>query len=367
MVAPTVLGKSPYETQPFRRRFLFKSVISEKNNINKILTHYGGYMCTAINETRGRHLFGRTLDLEYSYDEKVVITPRKYEREFIHEGNRRSRFAIIGCAALFGNTALYYDAANEAGLCAAALNFPNLCEYHTKKSGKYNVASFELIPFILGECENVSEAVSLLEKTNITPDSFSDKLPSTPLHWIFADKSRAVTLESTPDGITIHENPVGVMTNAPDFKYHVTRLADYMKLSPRPAQNSLCPYCDVESYSRGLGAVGLPGDYSSSSRFVKAVYVKEHTEKSDTKHGAIERFFHIMDSVSVPSGCILTDEGKNVRTVYTSCIDTAAKVYYFTTYEDRRIRAVSLTECATSGLDHTVFDMGSEPDIRRLN
>ena len=323
-------------------------------------------MCTAINETKGRHLFGRTLDLEYSYGEKVVITPRKYEREFIHEGNRLSRFALVGCAARFGNTALYYDAANEAGLCAAALNFPNLCEYHAKKSGKYNVTSFELIPFILGECENVSEAVSLLEKINVTSDSFSDKIPATPLHWIFADKTRAVTLESTADGITVHEDPFGVMTNSPDFRYHVARLADYMSLSPRPAQNSFCPSCEIESYSRGLGAVGLPGDYSSSSRFVRAVYVKEHTERSDTKHGSIERFFHIMDAVSVPSRCIITDQGKNVRTVYTSCIDTAAKIYYFTTYENRRIRAVSLTEHAASGENYTVFDMASEPDILNL-
>ena len=324
-------------------------------------------MCTAINETRGRHLFGRTLDLEYSYNEKVVITPRKYEREFIHEDARRTRFAIIGCAAMFEGMALYYDGANETGLCAAALNFPNFCEYHAKKSDKHNVASFELIPFILGECKNVSEAVYLLEKTNITPDAFSDKLSATPLHWMFADESRAVTLESTTDGIKIHENPFGVMTNAPDFRYHVTHLSDHMDLSPRPAQNNLCPSCEIKNYSRGSGAIGLPGDYSSASRFVKAVYVKEHTEGSNTKDGSIERFFHMMDSVSVPSGCVITDEGKNVRTVYTSCIDTAAKVYYFTTYDDRRIRAVSLRECAAAGESYTVFDMGSEPDILILN
>jgi choloylglycine hydrolase len=116
-----------------------------------------------------------------------------------------------------------------------------------------------------------------------------------------------------------------------------------------------------------LGAVGLPGDYSSSSRFIKAVYVKEHTESADTKDGAAERFFHIMDSVSVPSGCILTNEGKDVRTVYTSCIDTAENIYYFTTYENRRIRAVRLTESAASGEEHTVFDMASESDIQILN
>lgn len=314
-------------------------------------------MCTAINETRTRHLFGRTLDLEYSHNEKIVITPRGI----------KGRFAIIGCAALFDGTALYYDAANEAGLCAAALNFPNYCEYHEKKEGKHNAPSFELIPFILGECENVSEAVALLEKTNVTPKSFSEKLPANPLHWIFADRERAVTLESTWDGIAIHENSLGVMTNAPDLSYHLTRLADYMPLSPRPARNSLCPSYEPVVYSRGLGAFSLPGDFSSTSRFVKAVFVKEHTDIPAENQPCIERFFHMMDSVSVPSGCILTDEGKSVRTVYTSCIDTAENIYYFTTYENRRIRAVSLTEAAADSDGYTVFNMTSESDVLFMN
>lgn len=314
-------------------------------------------MCTAINETRGRHLFGRTLDLEYSHSEKIVITPR----------GAKGRFAIIGCAALFDGTALYYDAANEAGLCAAALNFPNYCEYHEKREGKHNIPSFELIPFILGECKNVAEAAALLEKTNVTPESFSERLPANPLHWIFADRERAVTLESTRGGISIHENSLGVLTNAPDFRYHLTRLADYMKLSPHPEHNSLCPSYEPAVYSRGLGAFGLPGDLSSSSRFVKAVFVKEHTDLPAEKPLCVERFFHMMDSVSVPSGCVVTDGGKSVRTVYTSCIDTAENIYYFTTYENRRIRAVSLTESAADSDGYTVFDMTGESDVMFIN
>ena len=314
-------------------------------------------MCTAINETRGYHLFGRTLDLEYSHGEKIVITPR----------GRYGRFAIIGCAALFKGSALYYDAANEAGLCAAALNFPDYCQYHEKREDKHNVPSFELIPFILGECKSVTEAVSLLERTIVTPESFSEKLPASPLHWIFADRGRAVVLESTRGGIRIHENALGVMTNSPDFDYHLTRLADYLTLSPRPALNSLCPSYAPAIYSRGLGAYGLPGDFSSSSRFVKAVFVKEHTDLPADKQLCIESFFHMMDSVSVPSGCVVTDGGKSVRTVYTSCIDTAEMIYYFTIYESRRIRAVSLTEAAADSDGYTVFDMSGENDVVFLN
>ena len=292
-------------------------------------------MCTAIFDDG---LFGRTLDLECSYGESVVITPRGYEFNYLYEREKRNN-AIIGVAHIEGGVPLYYDAMNENGLCMASLNFPKYAVYQPRDEGKINIASFELIPYVLRSCDSVTEAVYLLKDINITSDSFSSELEPTPLHWMIADKSGSIVVEAVKGFLNIYRNDFGVMTNSPDFAYHKINASNYMGLDARSHANTLCPKVNLENYSRGLGAFGLPGDFSSASRFIKATFVKNHTVKDNDKIG---RFFHIMDSVSVPKGCIITDTGAAVYTVYTSCMDINGCDFYYTTYEDRRIHRAGL-------------------------
>lgn len=299
-------------------------------------------MCTAISDHTYQHLFGRTLDVECSYGESVVIAPRQIRFDLLYEIPIQAHLAVIGIGCVRGNTPLYYDAVNEAGLAMAGLNFPQNAVYHPKQQGKHNVASYELIPWVLYQCKTVREAAELLSRTNITPDNFSSDLTATPLHWIIADKERAVTVESVSNGLCIYENRFGVLTNEPPFPYHETRLADFMQLRAEYPQNGLCPSTDLSVYSRGMGAMGLPGDFSSPSRFVRAVFLKNHTAHEASEEKAVGRFFHIMDSVCVPRGCVKTEEGKEMLTRYTSCANTDTATYYFTTYHRRRIRTVDL-------------------------
>lgn len=234
-------------------------------------------MCTAVSDYGSCHLFGRTLDLECSYGERVVITPRNFRFDFLREQPCLSHPGIVGVACVQNNTPLYYDGINESGLGMAGLNFPVSAVYHPPKEGMHNIASFELIPWVLSQCRDVSSAVELLRRTNVIPHSFSPQLPASPLHWIIADKSGAVTVESVSSGLEIYENPFGVLTNEPPFPYHVTRITDFMHLDSAPSENNLCPRIRLEHYSGGSGALGLPGDLSSESRFVRAVFAKNHT------------------------------------------------------------------------------------------
>ena len=293
-------------------------------------------MCTAIWDVKGRPLIGRTLDLEYSLDEGVVLTPRNYPFEYLYEGRCDSHYAILGVGTVREGIPLYYDAMNEHGLCALGLNFPKYCRYEKPLSGTKNIASFEVIPMLLSRCKCVREAEEFLAGAVICDDSFSEELPATPLHWMVADRERCITVECSDGGLMIYENPVGVLTNSPDFKYHLTRLSDYRRLSPSTPENTLSDYFP-EVYSRGMGAIGLPGDYSSSSRFVRAVFVKSHTSLSSD---AVSRFFHIMDTVKVPLGCIKCESERDVSTVYTSCADPDFRRYYYTTYGSRQIHGV---------------------------
>lgn len=306
-------------------------------------------MCTAIFDDG---LFGRTLDLECSYGENVVITPRGYRFNYLYERDTGEN-AIIGVAHIENGVPLYYDAMNENGLCVAGLNFPKYAFYQPHTKEKINLASFELIPYILRNCDDLVSAIELLKNVNITTDSFSPEFSATPLHWMIADKSDAIVVESGVNGLKMYKNPLGIMTNSPDFAFHKANLSNYMGISGETPENRICNV-DLEIYSRGLGGFGLPGDFSSASRFVRCVFVKNHTVK---ENDAIGRIFHIMESVSVPKGCIITDTGKAVYTVYTSCMDMIRCDFYYTTYEDRNIRKVGLYDFRLDGNELLKFNM----------
>lgn len=299
-------------------------------------------MCTAIFDNKYGNLFGRTLDLECSFGEEVVICPRDYPLPLRHLGEKARKYSILGTAYVKDGTPLYYDGVNEAGLCAAGLNFPVTAKYYDRTLGKVNLAPFELIPYILGNCDSLDKVKNTLARTAITSESFSDDLPATPLHWMFADKSGAIAVECSAEGLKVYDDPVGVLTNEPSFDFQLLRLADYSALGPRPSKNNLTDTYRPTLYSRGLGAYGLPGDFSSASRFVRAVFAKNHT--TSEKGEKIGRLFHIMNTVAVPRGCVITDEGCEVETVYTSCIDLDTLTYHYTTYSSPTIRSLTLTK-----------------------
>lgn len=299
-------------------------------------------MCTAINEREPHHLFGRTLDLECSYGEEVVITPRGFRFDFLHAGITESRYAMIGTAHIAANTPLYYDAANEKGLCAAALRFPKLTVYREPVRERLNLASFEIIPWILGNFSSAAEARLAFERVNITNDDFSSDLPSTPLHWMIADKENAFVVESVADGVKIYDNTIGIMTNAPDFPTQMARLEK----------------------SRGENILG---DGSSTSRFIRAHYAEENTLFESDKALAISRFFHIMSTVSLPHGYSRGIGERPMKTLYTSCIDTENMTYYFTTYACRQIRGVKLTEQSASHSCLSIFPTNQSEKIYYLS
>lgn len=321
-------------------------------------------MCTAVSEHGNYHLFGRTLDIECSYGEMAIVAPRNFRFDFLHEKALSAHHAIMGIGCIRDGIPLYYDAINESGLAIAGLNFPSNAVYHNKKGDKHNIASFELIPWLLCQCDTLSSAIELLNETNITSDTFSSELPATPLHWLIADKERSVTVESVSSGTKVYENPFGILTNNPPFSYHVTNVTNFMHLDSNPPKNNLCPNIKLTPYSRGMGAIGLPGDFSSASRFVKALYVKNNTQEAKS---AISRFFHVLESVSVPCGCAKAEDGKNVLTVYASCANVSTFTYYFTTYNCRRIQAVSVRSECLNATELFKFSIKNEEDILYLD
>lgn len=299
-------------------------------------------MCTAATYQTKDFYMGRTLDYEFSYGEEITVTPRNYPFDFRYNGIKKSHYAIIGMAHIADNYPLYYDAVNEKGLGMAGLNFVgNACYGKVSEKG-VNVAQFEFIPWILSQCATLSEARTLLSKINLTGTPYNEYYMSAQLHWIIADKSGAITVESVEDGLKIYENPVGVLTNNPTFDRQMFSLNNYMNLSPKQPKNLFSDKLELNTYSRGMGAIGLPGDLSSNSRFVRAAFTKLNSVSGESEEESVGQFFHIMGSVDQQKGCCEVSDGKYEITIYTSCWNASKGIYYYTTYTNHQINAVDM-------------------------
>ena len=306
-------------------------------------------MCTAISFNTASHYFGRNLDLEKSYGERVVITPRNFSFNLRHSAPVTSHYALIGMATVEDNFPLYYEATNEKGLSMAGLNFPDNAYCFPLSKEKENIAVFEFVLWILGKCESVEEAAELIGNTNLTKTDFSENLPASPLHWLISDSKKSITVECMQNGFNVYKNPFGVLTNNPPFEYHTLNVNNYMSLSPQLAKNALTAEIPLHNYSLGMGALGLPGDYSSASRFVKAVFVKENSVCSIDEKESVNQFFHILDSVAMPKGCVLTKSGEFEYTRYSCCCNTDTCVYYYKTYSDTTVTAVEMHSANLDG------------------
>lgn len=372
-------------------------------------------MCTCVTYKNGGFYFGRNMDLEYSFGECVAVTPRRFPFRFTHMEEQPEHYALIGMAAgqeervqdaeerpaRGGGRAfpLYAEAVNEKGLCMAGLNFPGNAYYRKAEAGRKNVATFELIPWILGMCASVAEAEAELRDINITEDAFSKTMPPAQLHWMLADRDRCLVVESVREGIMVYENLTGILTNNPSFGYHRMNLNNYLNVTAGYPVSRFCraesggrgkigrtgrteffsgevsscppdlvPHSpDLVPYCQGMGAIGLPGDYSSPSRFVKAAFLRWNSVCGKNEEENVAQFFHILDSVAMPRGAVVTQDGKYDITTYSCCVNADTGTYYYKTYGNNRISSVDMKSVDLDGAALNVYSLERGWDIWKVN
>ena len=320
-------------------------------------------MCTAATYKTKDFYFGRNLDYEFPYGEEVTVTPRNYPFRFRHMPELTKHYAMVGMAHVQEDYPLYYDAVNEKGLCIAGLNFVGNAVYGKPQEARDNVAQFELIPWLLGKCASVKEARVLLDRIQITDTPFSPLLPIGQLHWLLADREECLVLESTADGLHVYDNPVGVLTNNPPFPMQLFALKNYAALSPDTPENRFAPALDLAPYSRGMGAMGLPGDLSSQSRFVRAAFTRMNSRSGEGEGESVSQFFHILGSVEQQRGCCHLEGDKYEITLYSSCCNADRGIYYYTTYENSRISSVDLHRTDLESRALSRYPLAQGPDI----
>lgn len=282
------------------------------------------------------------MDYEKTYGEGVAVTPRAFPFKWRHNEMSNNHYAMIGMATLRDGYPLYYDGMNEKGLCMAGLMFADNAVYLPPKHGYENVASFELIPWVLSQCETVAQTKAFLSSVRVTDTPFAKDMPAAPLHWLVADKNESIVIEPLANGVKIYDNPVGVLTNNPPFDYHLLHLAEFLQIRDTPPENNVYSQITLHPYSRGMGGIGLPGDYSSASRFVRAVFVKGHVTRCATHEENRMQFYRILRAVEVPHGCVTLGDGSKVYSLYTSCCDVDAGVYSYAGYYNPEIITVNM-------------------------
>ncbi|MBR5312740.1 MAG: linear amide C-N hydrolase [Clostridia bacterium] len=296
-------------------------------------------MCTAVSLHDRGHFFGRTLDYRHSFGESIVVTPRKFSfpyRCFPADGDH---YAILGTARLTDGYPLYFDAVNEKGVAMAGLNFPDHAVYHPFREGKINVTPYELLPLLLGTSRTAEEARELLPDISLLDRAFSEELPLTPMHWIVSDGKDCFVIEPMADGLQISDDPAGVLTNSPPFPEQIRQLME---------------------------TPDVPGDWSSSSRFVRAAYMREMSVPEETAAGERNRLFRILGAVERTKGCTAADDPDTV-TQYTVGYDAERGIGYWTTYGNRTLTAVDLHRENTDGDAPVSYPMITEPQILLRN
>lgn len=324
-------------------------------------------MCTSLCYRKQDLYFGRNLDLEFSYNEQVVITPRNFRFDLRNGQTLRTRYAMIGMATVMNNYPLYYEASNEKGLCMAGLNFPGVAEYHDPREGADNIMPFEFIPWILGQAQSLQEVRALLERINLANIPFAPQVPLAPLHFMISDQQASIVVEPMADGLHIHENPYDVMTNNPPFDYHLWNTRNYRNLSAHNGSNQFSSQYDLNTYAVGMGAIGLPGDTSSASRFVRAAFNLTNSYSDDNEAANVSQVFHVLDSVSFVKGATYTEDNKMDLTRYSCCINADKGIFYYKTYDNSQITAIRMDHADLDSSNLTVYDLVTDQQIRYDN
>lgn len=304
-------------------------------------------MCTAITLTSKSNevFFGRTMDFSYDIIPKFFIIPRSFQwTNPLNDTLITDSYKFIGLGQEIDGLLGFFDGVNEMGFAAAALYFAGYAKYESISSeNKNSIASINFLHYILGKCSSINDLPNVLKSIHIV--GMEDPITNTvaPLHWIATDKSgRCVIIESTNKGVKIINNPIGVMTNSPDFNWHMTNLRNYMETSPNQTEKAQWNNFELTPFGQGGGTSPLPGGFTSPERFIRAAYLKTHIPTPSNSSEAINSCFHILESVSIPKGAVITKNNTYDYTKYTAFINVNTREYFYKTYDDLQIRRKSI-------------------------
>lgn len=329
-------------------------------------------MCTSILTTTldGKHILSRTMDFSKPLDPNPVFIPRGYQwTSDADQMSYQGQYGFVGAGRKLSNTFFVADGINEHGLAIAELYLPGKAQYQEKaEPGMRNLAPHEFILWALGNCGSIAEVETALATINLMEVAIPDLQFVAPLHWILTEPGgKCIVIEPTTKALVPKENPVGVMTNTPNLEWHIENLRNYLHVRPQQyGPVSFGTYTAVP-FSQGTGTSGLPGGYTPPERFVRAAYFKEHIDPAPDEVRGITNAYHILSTVRIPKGIVITQEGAKDYSLYVSSMCNESRSYYFTSYENFRIASLKISEALLQQIEPVVFAFQRQEDIVYLN
>lgn len=293
-------------------------------------------MCTNITlkSTQNHFLMARTMDFSFELDPEMVLIPRNIPLHFTYLDHEvSSHYAYLGLAKNIGSYALA-DGINEHGLAAAALYFEGYASYDQECVPNQSLAPHEVVMWALAQCKTINDVRLMFEKHPITHHviEFLGIVP--PLHWVFQDaEGTSIIVEPTELGIQIHDNQIGVLTNSPDYTWHLTNIRNYIGLDPGQVEPRTLYGKEFKPFGQGSGNFGIPGDLTPPSRFIKALYSKLSAQKPNTDKELIITANHILNGVDIAKGNVITQRKTIDYTQYMSFMVTSTQTYAYRTYD----------------------------------
>lgn len=326
-------------------------------------------MCTGIrlNAHNGAVVFARTLEFAQDIESSIILIPRNFTFQGTTPSGEprglrwQSKYAVVGANA--ASQIGVIDGVNEKGLAGGLFYFTDYAQYQEvpKEQAQNSIASWELLTLILTSCSRVDEVKKLVSSIYVSSAVFQGWGITPPLHAIVHDaQGNSVVIEYVQGKLMLYDNPLGVFTNAPPFDWHITNLNNYVNLGVFNVNEKQLNVFNLKATSQGSGMLGLPGDFSSASRFVRAVAYSQSVIDIKNEEDARNNAFHILNLFDIPRGSVRQMENGQVAydyTQWTSASDLRNKKYYYRTYEDQQIRGVDLMQLQIDGSQVIIMPM----------
>ncbi|HFE9682999.1 TPA: choloylglycine hydrolase [Clostridium perfringens] len=329
-------------------------------------------MCTglALETKDGLHLFGRNMDIEYSFNQSIIFIPRNFK--CVNKSNKKeltTKYAVLGMGTIFDDYPTFADGMNEKGLGCAGLNFPVYVSYSKEDiEGKTNIPVYNFLLWVLANFSSVEEVKEALKNANIVDIPISENIPNTTLHWMISDiTGKSIVVEQTKEKLNVFDNNIGVLTNSPTFDWHVANLNQYVSLRYNQVPEFKLGDQSLTALGQGTGLVGLPGDFTPASRFVRVAFLRDAMIKNDKDSIDLIEFFHILNNVAMVRGSTRTIEEKSDLTQYTSCMCLEKGIYYYNTYENNQINAIDMNKENLDGNEIKTYKYNKTLNINHVN
>ena len=337
--------------------------------------------CTGIRliAEDGTVIHARTMEFAIDIHSDVIVIPRGYVRTGTTPDGKKglswkAKYASIGANGV-GLPALF-DGLNEKGLAAGTFYFPTSAgymPYSAADAGK-TIAQWEVGSWILENFANVEEVKANIRNIIVPAVVFGGWGFAPEAHYIVHDATgKSIVIEYVGGKLNVHDNPLGVLTNSPAFDWHMTNLRNYVNFSMTNVPPVQLGSIKLLPFGQGSGMLGLPGDFTPPSRFVRAVAFSQSVFKPKTGNDAVLEAFHILNQFDIPKGAAREhekDEYGNILadyTIWTAASDLKAKQYYFRTYENSQIRMVDLMKMNLDAKEIAKISMKGGESIKSLN